>query len=262
MLNRWGCTHEKDAVETYTQQAKSDHHNLRISECGFFIDTQYPYVGASPDGIIECDCCGRVVLEVKCPYCYRDGLPDEGDKENFCMTKQNGKWRLRRDHTYYYQTQLQMKVCQVKHCDFVVWMKTGIAVERVPADNNFVHAQMDNIKHFFLYGVLPEILGKWYSRRPIADSYGVVQLPSKNSDPVESTVDNAVMSHDDDDADKLWCYCYGPERGNMIMCDSKSCAIVWFHFDCLRITSPPKGKWFCPSCRKVPCLKKKSNSKV
>ena len=67
VINRWGCTHEKDAIEAYTQQAERDHRNLKISDCGFFIDTQHPYVGASPDGIIECDCCERVVLEVKCP---------------------------------------------------------------------------------------------------------------------------------------------------------------------------------------------------
>ena len=174
------------------------------------------------------------------------------------MTKQNGKWKLRRDHAYYYQIQLQMKVCQVKHCEFVVWTETGIAVERVPADDEFFHAQMGNVKHFFLYGILPEILGKWYSRKPIADSHGVVRPSGESSVSMESISDT---SNDDDtdtsSGDQLWCYCSGPERGNMIMCDNKSCAIVWFHFDCLRITSPPKGKWFCPSCRKVIDSKKK-----
>ncbi len=38
----------------------------------------------------------------------------------------------------------------------------------------------------------------------------------------------------------------------MVQCDNDKCTIQWFHFDCLRIRCPPKGKWYCPSCRKLP----------
>lgn len=131
MIFRWGCTHEKDATDAYSTAAMKDHHNLQIFETGFFIDATYPFIGASPDGIMNCICCGK---EVKCPYCSMDGLPEE-EKENFCMIKQNGNWQLKRDHTYYYQIQMQMNVCQVPHCEFVVWTENGIAVERVPADD-------------------------------------------------------------------------------------------------------------------------------
>ena len=39
-----------------------------------------------------CDCCEQPALEIKCPYCFKDGLP-EGDAENFCMEKkeENGE---------------------------------------------------------------------------------------------------------------------------------------------------------------------------
>ena len=37
--------------------------------------------------------------------------------------------------------------------------------------------------------------------------------------------------------------------GSMILCDSKACDIKWFHFNCVNLTSKPKGKWFCPNCR-------------
>ena len=33
------------------------------------LNTQYPYIGASPDGFFTCECCGMGILEVKSPHC-------------------------------------------------------------------------------------------------------------------------------------------------------------------------------------------------
>lgn len=35
----------------------------------------------------------------------------------------------------------------------------------------------------------------------------------------------------------------------MIACDGDNCRIEWFHFECVGIIMPPKGKWFCPECK-------------
>ena len=69
-------------------------------------------------------------------------------------------------------------------------------------------------------------------------------------------------SHTDlQDCDKLWCYCRQVEgTRQMIGCDHKQCIIGWFHTDCLRITRIPKGKWYCPDCRKK--MKRGSKSKA
>ena len=45
-----------------------------------------PYIGASPDGLVCCSCCGEGVLEVKCPLCVKYNFPDE-ELKGFCMTK-------------------------------------------------------------------------------------------------------------------------------------------------------------------------------
>uniref|UniRef100_A0A0R3PRD3 PHD-type domain-containing protein n=1 Tax=Angiostrongylus costaricensis TaxID=334426 RepID=A0A0R3PRD3_ANGCS len=37
--------------------------------------------------------------------------------------------------------------------------------------------------------------------------------------------------------------------GEMIGCDNDKCEIEWFHFECIGLTTKPKGKWFCPNCR-------------
>jgi len=76
-----------------------------ISKAGLFVDSEKPYLGASPDGIIECTCCGRGSLEVKCPFSCKDKLPDDKNT-TFCMVKKDETWMLKRDH--YYQVQMQL----------------------------------------------------------------------------------------------------------------------------------------------------------
>ncbi len=59
----WGCQHEKDALEQY--QKTSLHDKANVYPSGFFISSDYPYFGASPDGIVHCFCCGSGICEVK-----------------------------------------------------------------------------------------------------------------------------------------------------------------------------------------------------
>lgn len=98
-----GCDHERDAVEAYRHQSK--HSDVVISEAGLFINIHWPYLGASPDGLITtCSCCQQMaVLEVKYPLCTRDSFPDEPDS-SFCLTHKSDKtWTLKQNHAYYYQ---------------------------------------------------------------------------------------------------------------------------------------------------------------
>ena len=249
---RWGCSHEADAVKAYIEAKSATHSNFRVQDAGLFISLEKPYIGATPDGIVMCDCCQKRTLEVKCPHCFKDNLPDE-DVKGFCMKKdERGSWTLRRDHTYYYQVQVQLNVCEVESGDFVVWTKGGIVVETIFKDKRFYDAALPLVEHFFVYGVLPEIIGKWYTRKAVADESGVVQLP---------VIEASTQETDDaEDPTKLWCYCSQPTYGNMVLCDNYECTIQWFHFDCLRIHCPPKGKWYCPSCSKLPQFRRKHHA--
>lgn len=86
------------------------HQDFKVVDAGLFIDHLDPFLGASPDGIAQCACCGRGVVEVKCPFC--NDLPD--DDKQFCMAVNGeGTWKLKKDHSYYYQVQLQLHMCDV-----------------------------------------------------------------------------------------------------------------------------------------------------
>ena len=109
-----------------------------------------------------------------------------------------------------------------------------------------------------MYGILPEIVGKWYNRMPVAEKDGTVPIPAAVDTSDSKNDDND--DDDDDDNGRCWCYCNQPSFGDMIMCDNKQCSIHWFHFDCLRIRTPPKGKWYCPSCCKLEKFNKQKRS--
>lgn len=38
------------------------------------------------------------------------------------------------------------------------------------------------MRHLFVYGILPEVVGKWYSRKPAANSNNAVVVPDPPSE--------------------------------------------------------------------------------
>ena len=84
---------------------ESYHTNLTVSKGGLVITPKYPWLGASPDGILTCDCHDVGVLEVKAPSSLQGTTMMEKSREDgmFCLQVAEGKLSLKRDHQYYYQ---------------------------------------------------------------------------------------------------------------------------------------------------------------
>ena len=61
----WGCVHEQNAREKYIQVSKMAHNHFEVHDSGLFIHTEFPFIGASPDGLVTCICCSEGILEVK-----------------------------------------------------------------------------------------------------------------------------------------------------------------------------------------------------
>lgn len=55
-----------------------------------------------------------------------------------CVTKtESGELQLNAQHNYMFQIMGQMKVLDLDWCDFVVWTKKGISVERIRFNPDF-----------------------------------------------------------------------------------------------------------------------------
>ncbi|KAI8818478.1 inhibitor of growth proteins N-terminal histone-binding-domain-containing protein [Fimicolochytrium jonesii] len=60
--------------------------------------------------------------------------------------------------------------------------------------------------------------------------------------------DKIVMDLPIDPNEPTYCICGRVSFGDMIGCDNSDCDLEWFHYECVGLTAPPKGSWFCPAC--------------
>ncbi|XP_011409178.1 PREDICTED: uncharacterized protein LOC105316073, partial [Amphimedon queenslandica] len=164
----------------------------------------------------------------KCTYKYRNESPTcpeaLADKNYFLKKDQSGKVSLDIKHKYHAQVQAQLSICERPYCDFICWTTEGIFVQRIAKDEDFLSKHLPQLKRYFIEYLLPEILTH--------------RLLVSSEEPCSASIND------------VYCLCRKEEYGEMIACDNSSCTVEWFHMDCVKLNKAPKGKWFCPTCRK------------
>lgn len=165
---QWGIKQESAAVKKYKQSMLS-HSEFTVKQCGFVMNTEFPFVGSSPDSLVSCCCCGLGVLEVKCPYKERcSSIQQYLLSDSSCFLLEDNEILLDRRHQYYYQVQSQLHICNVQYCDFVVCTfpdgEASIYVTRLYRDDGFWDTCLKRASEFFRMCILPELLGHAYTR--------------------------------------------------------------------------------------------------
>ncbi|KAL3890954.1 hypothetical protein ACJMK2_003223 [Sinanodonta woodiana] len=254
---QWGCQHEKYAREIFFEKVKTAHENAKLEESGFFINPVVPFIGASPDGIFSCDCCGQATVEIKCPFCKRESTFDVAmstDKKFYLQEETDkGQLTLDKNHSYYYQVQTQLGVTKLDLAYFVVWTEKDLHIEQITFDSEMWNEMCAKSKHIFVTAILPELIGKFYSRLPNTNILSASACNSSRSGESETSSCNTN--------EELWCFCNQVESGRMICCDNDKCKLKWFHYLCLGISCAPRGKWYCPDCRKLSQFQSKCGKK-
>lgn len=206
----WGRENENIARQFYTNEMCKSHENVKVGLSGFVVRPDEPHLGTSPDGTVSCSCCGDGVLEIKCPYRFREGLQDAHLTEDFCLDQ---RLQLKITHHYYHQVQLHMYACNVKYCDFVVWTTKELIINRIQRDEHLLQQTLPMVKECFLSCILPELLTR--SQDPALQPQRFCNL------------------------------CGKPEYGKMIDCmECKN----FFHYNCVQIKKRSKN-WHCSECR-------------
>uniref|UniRef100_A0A1A8CDG9 YqaJ viral recombinase domain-containing protein n=1 Tax=Nothobranchius kadleci TaxID=1051664 RepID=A0A1A8CDG9_NOTKA len=119
---KWGKVNEQTARLYYTSQTTTLHRGLKVEKCGFIINPSFPVLGATPDALVYCECCGKGCVEIKCPYTHHNhNLLQACEDDTFCFTLTDGRVELKQTHKYFKQFQTQIFVTKSEFCDFVVW---------------------------------------------------------------------------------------------------------------------------------------------
>ena len=157
---QYGRQHEKDALDEVHRR------NIKTKPSGLFIDEEFPFLAASPDGLINDD----GILEIKCPSSCSNLSPEEGIQKRkitfWSINKKNKTQTVNKKHIYYYQIQGQLQITKRKYCLFVVWTPKGTKIEKIERDEAFWKANMqEKLTKFYFDCLLPEIIDPRYPRK-------------------------------------------------------------------------------------------------
>ncbi|CAB3252762.1 unnamed protein product [Arctia plantaginis] len=156
-----GREYEKKALQQLSTQEAVD-----IRHCGLYIDPEIPYLGATPDGIID----EETIVEVKCPItAFKTGLEEAITKKivNFWIKDKSGNLEINKNHNWYYQVQEQLHVTRKSKCVFAVWFSESqpLKTEIIYRDDDYFENKMKpKLCNFYLNCILPEILDPRHTR--------------------------------------------------------------------------------------------------
>ncbi|KAL4088881.1 hypothetical protein QTP88_023965 [Uroleucon formosanum] len=161
----YGKATEPQAIAALEKQLK-----CKVNQCGLIIDEHFPYLTASPDGLINDD----FIVEIKCPFLIKDTKTFleaiNSKKLSFCRLSENGKIELKVDHSYYYQRQGQMQISKRNFCYFVVYSVNWMEIQTISFDDSFWREKMfEKLKVFYTECLLPELVNPQYGKRLIVD---------------------------------------------------------------------------------------------
>lgn len=200
---QFGLDNEQNAIQALQVKLRKP-----IAACGLFIDAEIPYIGASPDGLIDDD----GIVEVKCPHSAKDMPPEAAIQQiphlKSIFDKRNNEL-MNKNHVYYYQVQGQLHVTNRKYCIFGLWTTVGIKYVKVLKDDEFWTSKMEPfLTRFYLQCLLPEIIDSRRNRSmPIREPEYVVlakaQLTLKKDTKSKRTCENTIEDYSQTTGDSI-----------------------------------------------------------
>ena len=150
---QYGVQYEKTAIQDF---GKKNPHMYILDSLGLFQHSAYPHIAATPDGLIydvKRSSNQWGVLEVKCPYGARDGLPKDAEKGK--LIGKDGT--ISKNHKYVRQLQGQMVCVGVTWGVLVVWTPNGLYTQEVKLDTEKWSSYLSKIDTFWRCALAPEI---------------------------------------------------------------------------------------------------------
>ena len=156
---RFGRNFEEKARSTYHKTHCYHHRKCLLRVPGIILSDDTPFLGASPDGIMDCKVCGQFLVEVKCFYSKRNFHPRAAMlASNVLLQADDGNISVNKKHAYYFQIQTQMAVTGIKRCVLIGYTHKGIHTEDVKFDSMFWENVLQKLVYFYKHYYLPQMI--------------------------------------------------------------------------------------------------------
>ena len=131
-------------------------------QCGIFVSSSHPYIGASPDAVID----DQTLLEIKCPFVVRNQMITT--KTVPFLKEKDGLLILDNNHDYFYQIQGQLFCTNAKKCILVIYTFCDFKSICIERDDFFIDNMVKKLKEFydnyFKSAVLQRLFYKEYNK--------------------------------------------------------------------------------------------------
>ena len=107
-------------------------YDVKVSAAGLFVSVDRPWLGASPDGVIDSD----RIIEIKCPYRGRKAMIEPSPMFPF-LVREGPEIKLKQHSKYFCQIQGQLYVTGRRICKFVVYTLVDVLVQEIELDVNY-----------------------------------------------------------------------------------------------------------------------------
>ena len=140
---KYGRDMEIEVVNTFTEYITNYRQDCIILECWLVLDETMSYVGASPDRLMSCSCCGKACIEIKCPYSINYAEPNEQNPDY--LYKDGDAVKLKHNHKYFKKTE----ITKTKTAFFLVWTIHGMVIDKITFDKELWESVKSNFGMFY-----------------------------------------------------------------------------------------------------------------
>ena len=168
-VTRTGLNEEEKTLEDYVTKLGD---GWSIPKCGLHINTAWPWLCASPDGIVLYENKPAGLVEVKNLHNKKLTLINAAQKEKtFCLQSAIDKAmiKLEKTHVYYHQVQAQANICGASMMDFVdrATNPYDLHIERIYPDKQmWKDVWLPKLKCFYFKNLLPELAASRNNKIP------------------------------------------------------------------------------------------------
>ena len=145
---RDGIKSEGVIIQQYTNMTKN-----KVQQCGLFVSKSHPFLGASPDGLIDDDGC----IEVKKIHPRCNETLEDAMKRLHVVKELDGSLVINETHKYYHQIQQQLFCTKRRWTDFVASDGNVLFVKRVEYNQDFWDLNLPRLKKFYYKVLLLEL---------------------------------------------------------------------------------------------------------